>query len=207
MENLDEVTRRPRRYLSEDGVPDVMFGLNSFLVGVIFLIAFLLPKGSPTGRVYIFAAQIMWGLCILGMRWGISTLRRKVTFPRGGYVALANCRVNSVSVWAVRCLRVACVVLATVMMEQVLTRGGEIALERFAVPLISIGMALALSIASWRYKLPYMQWVAFFIVCISPFEHGGAGLCWMLIGLGGAIAVAGGFRLRGFVVSHPLPVD
>jgi hypothetical protein len=211
MENLDEVTRRPVRYLSEDGVPDLMLGLNSLLVGVIFLIAFELPKGSSVGRYYIFLAQILWGCCIFGMRWGITTLRRNVTFPRGGYVALANCRVSGASVWALRFLRVACVVLVTLMTEQVLLKNGADALERFAIPLITIGMALAMSVASWRYKLPYMQWLALFSLllgaCVYPFRQGGAGICWMLIGLGAAIAFGGVVRLRGFMASHPLPAE
>ena len=211
MANLDEVARRPRRYLSEDGVPDVMLGLNSFLVGLIFLVAFLLPKGSSIGRYYIFVAQILWGCCILGMRWGIRTLRMRVTFPRGGYVALADCQANTSSVWALRFLRVACVVLATLMAEQVLMKGGASALERFVGPLIAVGMALAMSVAGWRYKLSYMNWLALFSlllgVCVYPFQRGGAGICWMLIGLGLGISVAGLVRLRGFIGAHPMPVE
>jgi len=206
VENLDEATRRPMRYLDEDGVPDLLLGLNSLLVGVIFLIAFLLPKDSSIGRIYIFAAQILWGCCIFGMRWGIRTLRRKVTFPRGGYVALANCKVNSVSLWAWRFLRVAVVVAVTLMTAQLLMKN-EGTLQRFALPMIAIGMSLAMSVAGWRYKLPYLQWLGLFAVCVYPFQRGGVGLYWMLIGLGTVIAVGGVVRLRGFIASHPLPVE
>jgi hypothetical protein len=201
--NLDELARRPMRYLSEDGVPDLLLGLNSLLVGVIFLIAFELPKGSVVSRYYIFGAQILWGCCVFGMRFGITALRRRVTFPRGGYVALANCRVNSLSLWSLRFLRVASVVLVTLMTEQVLLKNENV-LDRFALPLIAVGMASAMSVAGWRYRLPYLQWLTLFVVCAYPFQHGGAGIFWMLIALGTGIAIEGVFRLRHFVVSHPM---
>jgi hypothetical protein len=211
MENLDEVTRRPMRYLSEDGVPDLTLGLQSLLVGVIFLIAFELPKGSAISHIYIFAAQILWGCCILGMRWGVKALKTQVTFPRGGYVALATCRANNrVSAWSFRILRVGGVVLATLMVSQVLAKSGAIPWERFSVPVVAIGMALVMSVSGWRYKRPYMLWLAVFSlllgVFVDQFQEGGTGICWMLIGLGAGIAAAGLFRLRGFLASHPIPV-
>lgn len=203
MDNLDEAARRPMQYLSEDGVPDLMLGLNSLLVGAIFLIAFLLPKDTAFGRNYIFIAQILWGCCIFGMRWGVKALRAKVTFPRGGYVDVPNPRL---AIWTLRILRVAGAVLVTVILSQILMRSGT-SWERFAVPLVALTMAVALGVSGWRYQLPYMLWLALCSlalgVCVYQFQRGGAGICWMLIGLGTAMTLAGAVRLRGFIVSHP----
>jgi hypothetical protein len=206
MEELDDVVRRPMRYLSEDGVPDLMLGINSLLVGLIFWIAFELPKGSFASHIYIFVAQILWGCCIFAMRWGIKTLRTKVTFPRGGYVALPKRRASA---WSLRILRIAGVVLVTLMVGQVLMRSEAQALERFAVPVIAVGIALALIIPGWQYGLPYMQWLASFSLILGTFVYqfrpAGAGICWMLIGVGVAISFAGAVRLRAFIASHPMP--
>jgi hypothetical protein len=208
MAKLDEVVDRPRAYWSEDGVPDLMLGLNFLIVGVLFLILFVLPKGSSLAKSYIWAAQAGWLCCSLGMSWGIKSLKERVTAPRGGYVALrepaAKMRMSKWSLWVLTFAASGLIGFIAIVL-----RTGVAGWERFAIPLVAIVFALTLAVPGWRYKLPHMQWLGAFSlllgVCVYRLHHGiGESVCEMMIGLGIAMTLAGAVRLWNFLASHPL---
>src|ERR1700733_538965 len=85
---VDELTQRPARYWTEDGLPYLMLGISWILTSATFLVASVFPKGSLASQVYSMVAPILWGAACIATTWRIKTLKARFTSPRAGYVAL-----------------------------------------------------------------------------------------------------------------------
>ena len=67
----------------EDGVAELMLGLNAAVTGSAFAVSFALPKGSTQAQYSTFVVQAIWLCASLGMAWGLKTIRARVTITGG----------------------------------------------------------------------------------------------------------------------------
>jgi hypothetical protein len=83
MADIDKMASRPAQYLAQTGLPQLMGGLTFIVLGASALIQQTLGKGLVALLV------VPWiGVCCAGpVVWAVSrSLRRRIVFPRGGYV-------------------------------------------------------------------------------------------------------------------------
>ena len=202
---FDDISKRPLRYWSEDGVPDLVLGLWCACTALIFLAARMLPKGSSAASVYPMAAPALWGLSSLAMVRGLKALKERITFPRTGYVALRERGWRYAFTAALGALPIA-------VYGVVLTTGFELPhWERFAGPALAMIFAITLFVGGLRYKLPHLLGLAVFSLVPGAWtywiEAGMDGTLWVMLSLGGAMAIAGALRLRSFLAANPKPGD
>jgi hypothetical protein len=55
--NIDQWVARPKLFALEDGVGELMLGLNAAVTGSAFAVSFTLPKGSPQAQYSTFVVQ------------------------------------------------------------------------------------------------------------------------------------------------------
>src|SRR5258708_9663963 len=82
--DIDKIASRPREYLAETGVPQLVGGLIFFFLGSAVLIQQRLPKGFMAQEMPQWIATC----CCLAVLLGARALKRRIVFPRGGYVEL-----------------------------------------------------------------------------------------------------------------------
>src|SRR5215470_4720946 len=82
--DLDDIAMRPSRHWCEDGLVEIFLGLIMLVPSVLFSLASKLPKGSPLGMV----VPLVWLGTILLMKRGFEEMKKRVIFPRSGYLAL-----------------------------------------------------------------------------------------------------------------------
>lgn len=201
----DDIAKRPLRYWSQDGLPDLMLGLMFVVMGAIFLVGRMLPKGASIAQVYSMVAPVLWGISSIAMAKGLKKLKERITFPRGGYVALREPALTyRASVLAVILLVGAGALLLNTRVEVPQWRW-------IAGPGFAMVLAAALLVGGVQYKLPHMLWLAAFSLLLGAWMYwiraGLDGGLWVMVWLGGAIALTGASRLRSFLKANPRPED
>lgn len=194
MDDLYRVSKRPFTYWAQDGLPSLVLGLNFMLVGLVFLLGFSLPRN----HFYPFAAILFWCLMSLASRWGLMKLKRRIVFPRSGYVAFQPPSwMRHASIIAIGIVFAAVV---PIMIRQSSVHGWTL----IAGPAVAFLFALT-SLDSWfRYRFPDgILWVGVNLaVGVWMFHvHAGFidGLLWLVIATGGAWVFTGGLRLYVFL--------
>ena len=86
MDDFQKIERRTYRYWYEDGVSDIAAGSVFLLVGLVFLIQALAPAGRPAG-ISAFGLPVVIIGGVLLARWAVAAVKRRVTYPRTGFVA------------------------------------------------------------------------------------------------------------------------
>ena len=83
--NLDDIARRPAQYWMIDGLPELMLGVLWIVWGAAWLAGERLPHAWPWKAYWLIVppALAMSGLAVNAMT---RALKRRVTFPRAGYV-------------------------------------------------------------------------------------------------------------------------
>ncbi len=211
--NIDQWADRPKMFALEDGVGELMLGLNAAITGSAFAVSFMLPKGSPEAQYSTFVVQAIWLCASLGMAWGLKTLRARVTIPRGGYVGFEEPRPIIGSRITTRAL-IAGLALAASLALLILTifRGPALPWDSL-LTIMACGFALliaALYVAgAVRFRLTYMYYLAGFSVLLGIWMYrarpGTIGVAALMALEGAASALAGGIKLRRFMKSHPAP--
>lgn len=213
--NIDQLADRPRKYALEDGVAELMLGLNAAVTGSAFAVFSLLPKGSPAAQNYIFVAQAIWLCASLGMAWGVKRLRERVTIPRGGYVAFEEPRPVIAGRITTRALLAGLALASSFALVFFLIFHGPGAVrtvrQESLLTVLACGFTLliaALYVAgAVRYRLTYMYYLAAFSLLLGGWvyraESGMGGVACVMALEGAAAALAGGIKLRHFMKSHP----
>ena len=85
-DQIDHTIRRTRRYWSMDGLPEFGFGLICIVLAGYFWVQSSLPADSLLYQVLniLFILIVVGGS--LGSNYLVSTLKKKFTYPRTGYV-------------------------------------------------------------------------------------------------------------------------
>ena len=79
--------RRAARYWTIDGLPELDTGFVWLCVPLYFYGVTHLPKSSPWHAVLVIGGTLALMFAIMGGAWVLGILKRRVTYPRTGYVA------------------------------------------------------------------------------------------------------------------------
>ena len=196
MAKLDEVTQRPSSYLSETGVPWLASGLVFSLLGGSSLVQQILPleyKLIP-GWVAISCAIVVF--------LGAWMLKRRVVFPRGGYVQPQDPELRTRDLIHMALTLAGIGALFLILKAVTAASWFELSGTAFA-----ICFAVIIAAAGRRMKRPKMYWFAVYVICL------GSLLLWLRLpytslaalelGMGAPIAIIGAIRLRKFLEANP----
>jgi hypothetical protein len=200
--DLDKITDRPREYLAETGVPLLVGGVFFCFFGSSDLIQQVLPKGFIAQEIPGWIAICCAGAALLGAR----ALKRRMVFPRGGYV---EPRLNP----TVRFISAATVVALVALAIFAMAWPGR--LPHMESRLVEPGLAIfggILCLASgWKTKSKSAMWFGVYLVGLAPLlrmpERGIERMAWLEVGGGAPLAVAGAIRLRRFLKANPRPME
>jgi len=85
MPDIDKIMKRTARHACEDGVGEMLYGAVFMLIGLLFFAEAALsppiPSFSHIGLVVLVLSGYLLG------RWLVPALKRRLTFPRTGFVA------------------------------------------------------------------------------------------------------------------------
>jgi hypothetical protein len=194
---LDDFAKRPMRYWSQDGLPDLMLGLMCLVTGVIHLIWESLPTDSSLVHVYSMVAPWVWMGCCIALLGSIKKLKERISFPRTGYVALQKTNWPRRVVFTAFFVPVIAALLLTMRQS-----------ERSYGPAVGFLIAAALAVGGIQYKLTHMVWLAVLSLLLGAWAYeastGLAGGLWVMVGLGIAMALTGAWKLRSFLKAHPI---
>jgi hypothetical protein len=201
--HLDEIAKRPLRYWSEDGLPDLMLGLMFVVVAAIFLIGRMLPAGSSIARAYPMAAPALWAVSSIAIARALKKLKERITFPRAGYIAFRE------PALFYRACALALVLLVGVGAVLLNRTAAAPQWRSMAGPALALIFATALLIGGFQYKLRRLLWLSAFSLLLAAsmyrMEAGLDGALWVMLWLGGALALTGAARLKSFLKANPRP--
>jgi FtsH-binding integral membrane protein len=203
--DLDELARRPRRYWTIDGLPELTVGMLWVTWGGAWLVGTRLPHDWRSAAYWLIVAPV---LALMGFAVNRITrrLKERITFPRAGYVEWSKPS-NRVSLGYGLAIGGAAAVFRVVNMS---VTGGDARLER-AVPLaVTVCLALSFVAVSVRQRTPHHLAVAAAAVVLAlaifSVTTGWDAMNWLFLGLGAICVLTGAIRLALFLRSHPLPV-
>jgi hypothetical protein len=199
--DIRELERRPRRYWNIDGIPELVLGVVWVLWGVALLVGEALPRGAAW-RVYWMVMPAVLVLGGMAANQITKALKRRVTYPRTGYVELPA------PTAAVRGGAAAIAVGAAAVVAGLILKGRTTGAEHTAPVAIGLLFSLAFLIASVRERAPHLlalAGVALMLgIAVATLGLGWSGLNWLLVAMGVASTAVGGWRLRRYVRAHPL---
>jgi len=197
--DVDGVTRRAQRYWLEDGLVEIMFGLMTSVPLGMFWAASAIPRGPFLDFVSLGGIQALWLALTLSSLWGFKKLKKRVTFPRTGYVALPQPTTKSrIFMWAT--------FGAFLVVFTMLTSAQ---LDRLAIPASAVIFGLALIGQGLQVRVPRMAWEGMLTLLIGAFLYGftdlkgSKGVMALLVMMGVSMAIIGALRLRSFVKANP----
>jgi hypothetical protein len=199
--DINRIASRPRRYLAETGVPQLVGGLGFLILGTSVLIQ---PAFPTTG-------SWIGGCCAGAVLLGARVLKQRIVFPRGGYVEL---RTRPALLFILLSCFAAAVALPifAIMWPESLRWVTGIMESRLIDPGFAIGFAIICLASGWREKSTLMMWFGFYLLCLAPllwwvpvnnYERG----AWLKVGVGAPLTLAGIVRLRSFLKANPRPVE
>jgi hypothetical protein len=199
-----DLSRRPLKHWSMDGIPEITMGSLWILWGGSMLLSDVLPPGDATDS---FRTMLPFVLVIsaLAVNRLTKTLKAKITEPRTGRVVLADPSV------AARIATAAIAGIAAAGLVGLIATAKAVAWEHFITSGVAIMIALALVVGAIRTQAPHLLWLAGFALLLGAWmfltDAGTHGFNWMLLALGSASVVLGTIRLRQFLRQNPPPMD
>jgi hypothetical protein len=208
--NLDEVASRPMKRFHLDGLGELGVGLIMLAGSGFNLINRALPKGSPIAEVYLWAGMILVAGCYLAIPWGLKRIKATIVVPRTGYVALRPSKSSRVILWAALGCG-ALIAAASIIRTMVYAKSALPELSGMAGPGLAILFAACFLFAGLHYRWPHMLWLAAVSLLLGAWAYwigaGSEGGLWVMLGLGAAMALSGGWLLRSFVKANPKAED
>jgi hypothetical protein len=91
MENLAvDPGRRAARYWNIDGLAELYIGLVWLSAALYLYAEGHLPRSSPWYKPLVLGGTLGWMAAIFAGQWVVGVVKRRVTYPRTGYVACAK---------------------------------------------------------------------------------------------------------------------
>jgi hypothetical protein len=191
---------RPSDYLAQTGLPLLTAGLVFIILGGGAFIQQLLPKASVERLV------LQWvGVCCSGaVFWRANVLRRRIVFPRGGYVVPRVQPSSRAILWGGLVVAVGVGIFAVALPGRL-----HLIDSRYVAPGFAICFAICCVVAGRRQNSAPIMWCGLYFVGLAP-------LLWWMPGnsyermsalqLAGGIlsAGAGALTLRRYIKSNPL---
>ena len=199
MADIDKIISRPSEYLAETGVPQLLGGAVFSFFGSSVLIQHVLPKGFLDEEILMWISICCAGAALLGAR----ALKRRIVFPRGGYV---EPRPRPAVKFALVAF-VAAVILIAIFGPMRLPHMQS----RFREPGFAIAFAIICLAAGWQQKSTSRMVFGFYLAGLAPLlwipESSNERFAWLEVGMGAPQAVAGAIRLRRFIKANPRPLE
>jgi hypothetical protein len=85
MPDIDKIMKRTARHLYEDGIGEIFYGVAFLLIGLLAFVEAAVKPPIPSFSA-IGLIVVVLGAYLLG-RWLVPALRRRLVFPRTGFVA------------------------------------------------------------------------------------------------------------------------
>jgi uncharacterized membrane protein YcfT len=209
MENdeMKQVEQRVKRYWYTDGIAELSSGGLFVLLGIYFGTQGFLREGSTASIILQISLILVMVGGIFGVRWLVSTLKTRLTYPRTGYVEYrVNEKDTKVRRYVVAGVAMIIAIASIVLVDYIrgldsmalitgllvgvifiALRGKSSGLKRFYLLgglAIALGVALSFSGLSQAYNL---------------------GLFYGLLGI--AIIISGGLVLQRYLSENPLPSE
>jgi hypothetical protein len=205
MADLDSIARRPAAYLAETGVPQLTSGLIFFFLGSSVLIQRLLP------RTNLYKPAVPWiGICCaIAVLLAIAAIKRKMVFPRGGYVVPLGGTQRSPSFFLAVLLTVA---VAIWFAHASPGRRFDLLENRLFWPGLAIVFAVMRLFPGPQHKSASAICFGVYLACLAPLlwwlpvtthEQG----AYLQVAAGAPLAVAGAVRLSRFFRTNPMPPE
>jgi hypothetical protein len=154
---IREYVKRPKLYENIDGTGELFFGIMCLGFWVGSYLEALMPAESFWGKGHPghFVMMIWFGVVLGAGYWVTRTIKRRITFPRTGYVAQ---RVGGPGTRVLMGLRTAGISAAICLTFWMLVRGHHIGAGRIAVLVCLIGPYAAVAILAngshkWKWAL------------------------------------------------------
>lgn len=84
--DVDRAEQRVRRYWYDDGLTEIGAGILLLAIGVLFLIEYFASPGSLPDSFSAIGIVLLVGGGIWLVNWAVRLAKRKITYPRTGYV-------------------------------------------------------------------------------------------------------------------------
>jgi hypothetical protein len=203
MPDIDKIANRPRVYLSETGMPQLMSGLIFVVLGATVLIQQVLVKG-PVAQLI---TQWIGVFCAGAVLWGARALRRRIVFPRCGYAEPRVAPASRFFFWGSMAAIVALGIFAIAMPGQL-----QHMEPRLIAPGFGILFAILLLATGRRQKSALMMWFGIYFIALARLLWWMPGTNYELmsalqVGAGLPLAVFGALRLRSFLKANPMPME
>jgi hypothetical protein len=204
MADIDAIARRPAAYLAETGLPQLYSGLIFSFLGSSVLIRRLLPR-TP---LYLMAEPWIGVCCAIAVMLAIAAIKRRLVFPRGGYVVPVGRTRRSLYLGITVMIAVSIWVFARAtpghrfdLLESRLVWPG------FAITfsVICLSGGLQQKSASTIYFGVYLAFLAPLLwwLPVSTYEQGAC----LEVAAGAPLALGGAVRLGRFLRANPTPPE
>lgn len=144
--------RRAARYWNIDGLAELYIGLFWLCIPLYLYAATHLAKSSPWYKVLIIGGMLAMVAGPLASRWLLSVTKRRLTYPRTGYVACEKPR-NPRPYW-----------LALLLVTLLLLPFGP---QRLAMPLTGLAFAVIATAVNQRAGLVRVYIFGGFMLCLG----------------------------------------
>jgi hypothetical protein len=196
--DLNEIARRPEKYWSADGLPELVMGGLWMVWGSAWIVGERLPRDWAS-VYWMFVPVLLAGSGVAAV-YVIKRLKARLTFPRTGYVEWKEPSGRMRLSAAVLAMVIAAILAAVVFRD-------DVGLARRAPLVLGGVLALAFLGAAARQRAPHLLALAAVAIAlglaVGAVAEGWTAVHWLFIGLGTATSIVGGLRLASFMGKHP----
>lgn len=199
---IDDLARRPSAYVRNTGIP--FLGVGSFwtMLGTMQLI---LPIAARVNRNFELTVAVVWVTIAMLIEVAALILQERLVRGRAGY---ASPRFLPTPPGPLVLMILGCVVLGWFLLHGLPAQE----ITEIAVPGFAAFLSLSVVALAWERKNRVGFCFAAYLIALTValwwMKRGvSTELAWLEIGVGIPLAVYGVIRLRGFLKSHPEPVE
>ena len=197
---LEDALRRPKRYWTADGIPEIAIGAFWLLWAAIILLPMAAPQlAKAKSLISIFGVF----LAPVFLDWAVKRWKERVTYPRTGYVQF---RPPSATMRLTLASLAGAVAIGVVL---AIRFGGWMVRDKVATAL-GVVITLTLLQLAWRLRsvrLAILCWVvaaAGFAVNMAGVSHDDS-ILYVFLAAGVVCVLDGALRMFEYVRQHPLP--
>jgi hypothetical protein len=187
--DIDKIMKRTARYACEDGIGEMFYGAVFMLLGLLFFLEATLNPPIPWFSVIGFLVLVYGGF-LLG-RWLVPALKRRLTYPRTGFVAYRQ--LSAGRRWMVMGIAALVAVFVTGIFAVAARVGGTLAVLEW-IPLCN-GLVVGAFLLYLGFELGLRRFML-----LSGFS-GLAGVAAFLAGMGATLGTAAYFAAMGLALS------
>ena len=206
-DEMKQVEQRVKRYWYTDGIAELTSGGLFVLLGVYFGAQGFLGEDSTVSIILQISLILVMVGGIFGVRWLVSTLKTRLTYPRTGYVEY---RVNEKDVkvrrYVVAGVAMAIAIVSIALFDYVRGLDTMALITGLLVGVIFIALRGKSSGLKRFYLLGVLAMVLGVTLSFSGLSQAyNLGLLYGLLGI--AVMFSGGLVLRRYLSENPLPPE